>query len=344
VYIVIEQLEMVKDEGITLGFEIFFVSVFSVEFLLKLVAYKLNYFTSAWNLFDFALVVIGAVGLVFLTMMTRNTTSGTHDPHNDDMSQEARVFRVNRVFRVLRIIRIFRLVNFGRVLWAMIMKKKYSLELSEQLQSLTVLKSFIKAHLHAQEKMLEYFGSDEGKPTLGEVAMALVMSQAQVYRAMYLAGKELEVVDPRIIRNVNLQRSVFKSAEELSGFVLQAHEDGVISSRMAETILHPIRDHMRNVDRKLVEMQRGLSGREAQFDGKNPGMDGARGSTGSTASEGAFYDGDDELLDKMPEHAADSDNCACEDTCDPSIFEDCSAASQPNPARPHFPGRHPPDP
>mmetsp|Transcript_104092 Transcript_104092/g.233682 ORF Transcript_104092/g.233682 Transcript_104092/m.233682 type:complete len:264 (-) Transcript_104092:42-833(-) len=222
------------------------------------------------------------------------------------------MFRINRVFRVLRIIRIFRLLNFARVLYAKFMKKEFCLELAEQLQSITVLKAFVKAHMHGQEKLLEYFGKD-GKPSTPEVAIAILQSLTQVHRALYLAGKELEFVDPAIIKNVNIQRKVFVAAQELSDFVLKAHHDGVITARMAETILHPVRNHMRVIDRMLSEVQSGMRGRAGKITDSPSNHEGENGLViGDHGSEDGFYGSDDAAnasMDYDDIEVEDSEGC-----------------------------------
>jgi len=255
-YILVEQVYFSQPEDKSLWIwlaEIFFVGIFTLEFLMKFVALRCNYFKEGWNLFDFVLVIIGLVGLI-LEGIWQEMSGGDGE---NDMSQEARLFRVNRVFRVLRIVRIFRLVNFARALHAKLLKKDFSLELAEHLQSITVLRSFVKAHMAAQARLLEYFGC-QGKADTPESALAVVQSQTQVYVALALLAKETDLVDPTIVRSLSIQRQIFSAAQDLSNFVLGAHEDGVITGRMAEMILHPVRDHMRVIDTMLQEVSSGM--------------------------------------------------------------------------------------
>ncbi|MEA2017334.1 MAG: ion transporter [Campylobacterota bacterium] len=66
-------------------FNIFVISIFTIEILLKIYTYKLNFFKSGWNLFDFFIVTISLIP----------TSAG---------------FEILRVLRVLRLLRLITVV------------------------------------------------------------------------------------------------------------------------------------------------------------------------------------------------------------------------------------------
>eukprot|EP00049_Salpingoeca_infusionum_P014061 m.261974 g.261974 ORF g.261974 m.261974 type:complete len:2012 (+) comp15585_c0_seq2:444-6479(+) len=74
---------------------IVFTCLFLLEAILKLLAYKLHYFSSGWNTFDFSIVVVSVVGMVFDLVSTSFPISPT-------------ILRVLRILRVVRILRVIR--------------------------------------------------------------------------------------------------------------------------------------------------------------------------------------------------------------------------------------------
>merc|ERR1719440_2274086 len=106
---------------------------------------------SAWNLFDFVLLLLSVFGIVM-----EFVASGADDGNN--ASKEARIFRLNRLFRVLRILRLFRLFKFWAVLKAKFRNEDISFQLAEHLTSITICRAFVRAHTEAQKLLVRYFG------------------------------------------------------------------------------------------------------------------------------------------------------------------------------------------
>jgi len=231
--------------------EIFFNGIFCAEFLIKVAVFRCAYFFSGWNLFDFALVVVGLFGLAI------EVVAITDDEGSEDMSSEARLLRVNRVFRVLRIIRIFRLAKFIKILKARLSKKDINLELAEQLQTITVLRAFVRAHATSQESLLNYIGCNGGIRSCEE-ARCILESQTEIYRAIAFAATEAKEVAKSRLRGMSLLRSNIVATSELTDFVLTANKAGVINAREAECILHPLEDHMRAFYKRLQDSQSGF--------------------------------------------------------------------------------------
>ena len=73
-------------------FDFFALSVYTIEAIIKITAYRRNYFTDAWNIFDFSILLICLIptGLIAFPV------------------QVARILRVLRVFRIFRLVSAFK--------------------------------------------------------------------------------------------------------------------------------------------------------------------------------------------------------------------------------------------
>jgi hypothetical protein len=170
--------------------EVLFVVAFTIEFILKLLAYGRVYFFDGWNNFDFLLVICGIAGLLVSRL------AGSEDvKDNSDVSNEARIVRLSKILKVLRLLRLFRLVVFWRKIVAYLTKKEMSYEVADYMKKMTILQNFVKAHLHAQSDFLKYFcgnlTQEEGISSV-EVARCILRSQVFVYRAAVLADGQLQ--------------------------------------------------------------------------------------------------------------------------------------------------------
>ncbi|NXO30953.1 SCN5A protein, partial [Cisticola juncidis] len=76
---------------------IFFVTIFTLEFVLKFLALRRHYFLNAWNIFDFVVVIMSLVALIFSSL---GTTLEHFLPPT--------LFRVIRLARIGRILRLIR--------------------------------------------------------------------------------------------------------------------------------------------------------------------------------------------------------------------------------------------
>lgn len=235
---------MITNQAVLLVIEIFFNAVFALEFLTKFGALRCSYFSFAWNWFDFILLGLGMVGLVADAMAV-------------DVSSESRIFRFNRVFRVLRILRIFRLLKLYKVLLSKYSGKDISLKLAEHLQTITVSRAFVRAHVGAQEAFTKFFVG-EGNAFSCEQARCIMESQTEIYRAIAMAATEANDVEATTLHGMSLLRENVRITGELSRFVLEANEAGVISSQEAECLLHPLQDNVRVFNTKMRQTQGGL--------------------------------------------------------------------------------------
>ena len=83
----------------------FFTGIFFLEAIIKLYVYRLAYFKTAWNKFDFFVVVSSIIDLV-LELSLPKPEGGNEENSSQILSvgpQLARVLRVLRVSRVLRL-------------------------------------------------------------------------------------------------------------------------------------------------------------------------------------------------------------------------------------------------
>jgi len=210
---------------IWLVLEVIFTSIFVVEFVLKFIVLRLKYFLSAWNCFDFLLVVLGVGGLIIDTQVTA-------------AADTARILRISRIFRVLRFLRIFRIFHAK-----MSNDKDVSEDTAKHMQRLTMLVSFIHAHINAEILMVKYFGGGNGKiddENEKEIARCIVQSQVAVYKAIELAIVEVNALPEGIMRELKWVQQRKAITESLEKFVMSAYSDGAISAREADSILAPL--------------------------------------------------------------------------------------------------------
>lgn len=229
IYVAIEEAMRGDDEegGVWLVIEIIFASIFTVEFGLKFIDRRWKYFKSASNVFDFVLVVFGIVGVAL--SLGQNVDSGG--------SNEARLLKITRIFRVLRFLRVFRLLNAR-----LSNEKEVSPEVGKHLQRILTLACFANAHCKSQMSLIKYFGVN-GKidePEERELARCVLQSQLSVYRAFNMAYNEEKDMDPALIQEIRLVTEKKGITENLHSFIMDAYEDGAISAREAESILHPL--------------------------------------------------------------------------------------------------------
>jgi len=230
--------------------EIIFTVIFFFEFVLKIVGYRCYYWIDSWNLFDFFLLVLSLFGIIM-----EFVASGADDGQN--ASKEARLFRLNRLFRVLRILRLIRLFRFIAILKAMWAKEDISFQLREHMKTITICRAFVKAHTQAQEELIRFFGK-EGNYSNSEQMRCVLDSQTEIYKALVVAAMEASSVDGKTLIAMNFLRDNICVASKIRHFILEALELGVIGSREAETITHPLDDQVRSL---MDQMKHAASGR-----------------------------------------------------------------------------------
>jgi len=213
------------------------------------------YWLDAWNVFDFLLVGLSVFGVV----MELLDTSSSGDAPVDDVSNEARLFRMNRLFRVLRIFRLFRLFKFAQFFQSKLKNEDLSFELAEYLKTITVCRAFAIAHTRAQSDLAKFFGENGGFAN-AEQMRCVLESQTEVYKAMITAAAEANAVAGNSLVAMKYHRDGIKASSKLRHFIHDAHARGVISSREAETLTHPIDKHVKF---EASQMKKTVSGRRA---------------------------------------------------------------------------------
>lgn len=234
--------------------EVFFTTVFFLEFVLKICYLGYYYFFDAWNNFDFVLVILGFVGLAIEFV----ASSDDDMKSNTQVSSEARIVRLARVFRVFRLLRLFRLVRLFMILKAKLNREEVSFECAEHMQKMTMLMSLARAHLMAQKEFMIFFCGLEEQITCVEVARCLLQSQAFVYMAMFLSVRQMRGLDRHMLQQVNNCRESKELTEELEHFVMAGYNSGVLGGKEADAILTPLRHHIRHC---MTTLKDSLEGR-----------------------------------------------------------------------------------
>lgn len=106
---------------------------------------------------------------------------------------------------------------------------------------------------YAQKEMVRYFGTNLKIDTV-EIARVILQSQLSVYKAIQLAidlsNQEHELYN-KLLKEVKYVRESKAVAEELEQFIIDAHKGGIITVREAESILHPLHDHMKKCAKQI---------------------------------------------------------------------------------------------
>jgi len=110
--------------------------------------------------------------------------------------------------------------------------------------------------MHSQRQILLYFGTDK-QVDISELARCIIESQVQTYKAMSLAVDSVDKLNQQMLREVNCHKRSKQLAEQLDHLVHHAHKHGVITSREAESVLHPVRVHLKSMQARIREMHFG---------------------------------------------------------------------------------------
>jgi len=238
-----------NDVGIWLAVEVVFILVFTAECLLKLAALRKAYFSDAWNVFDFTLLVLGYIGL--------SADIAAASGNSANVSSEARVFRINRIFRVMRLMRVFRLVKFVQVLRARFSGREISVELAKSMRSISMLSAFARAHILAQERLQVYFGEASGLQGV-ELSRCMIDSSTAVCQAICLAASEVHSLEFTILRSLATLRESSRVTEELTSFIIEAADIGVMNAIEASSLLQPLRDYSQKWYMQAQEQEMGI--------------------------------------------------------------------------------------
>jgi len=234
VVLVAENLDSNSEGRLTwLILETVFTVIFLFESALKLAAFKRKYFKSRWNVFDLILVWLGIFGVVVGFMAYKGIQN----------AEGSELVRVALLLRALRLLRLFRLFHFWMVVRAKMMSHDVSMEVADHMWKMAVLVSLVNAHLLAQTVFMHLFAGSLRSP---EVARCLLQSQLTVYKALNMAIARVVQMDKQLLEEVNAWRTSKVVTEELSQFIMDAFENGIINAREAEAVLDPLREHIKH--------------------------------------------------------------------------------------------------
>jgi len=240
--------------------EIGFTVIFTLEFLLKFWNLRKLYFQDIFNLFDFVLIILGIAGICISAAVDEDSGAEAIG-----YSAQARMVRAARVFRALRLLRILRVFRFVDSVKDRLMSVKgVSSEVASHMRKVSLLRSFVSAHIAAQKEMVNIFCKD-GQIAIPEVARCIVKSQTSSYLAITMAVRVEQSVDKKLMTEVRAVRESTDIAEHLEKFILEAHGNGVIGSREAAQFLHPLHSHLEKFYRRLRRTHKGLTQDKAQL-------------------------------------------------------------------------------
>jgi sodium/hydrogen exchanger 10/11 len=261
---------------ITTVFDTLFMTFFVVEMVVKLLGFRLTYFTNGWRVLDLMCIVLGLFEIVMGMIMDSSGLT------SDDLKSEFLLIKLGRIFRVMRTLRVVVFVKYLRHLRAQSKGRMVSPELADRLERIVTLRSFVQAHLHSHHEFVRYFGrlsSAEKSPkyrsqaagvadagefgivTEPEQARCIIESWTMVYEAVVCGSKEIEQVNsegPWILEGMCTLRDSMVIADSFLKFALSAVHAGVIHETDAECIIHPISNHLRNANTLLADIHSGI--------------------------------------------------------------------------------------
>jgi len=246
-YLAIESLVRQPGAGtgaVWLAIEAVFTGIFTIEMLVKLYYMGWSYFCKGWCIFEGSLVLSSILGLVF------------------DLSGS--LWRISLLFQDSRILRMARLYRILRTSAKGYFGAAVCEDVADSMVAISTLLAFAKAHIASQRDFVKFFGVDTDAVIGGdhvdnpEVARCLLQSQMAVYKAIGLAVAEAEFLPPAMLHRVNAQHESRRVAEGLQHFVIEAHHAGVIDRRDAESMLHPLHEHMQRCTSTIKDCEDGV--------------------------------------------------------------------------------------
>eukprot|EP00929_Paragymnodinium_shiwhaense_P123099 TRINITY_DN9657_c0_g2_i1.p1 TRINITY_DN9657_c0_g2~~TRINITY_DN9657_c0_g2_i1.p1 ORF type:complete len:1181 (+),score=264.47 TRINITY_DN9657_c0_g2_i1:100-3642(+) len=228
--------------------EIFFTTVYFIEFVIKFEDARMKYFSRAWNVFDFTLLVVGLLGLVFQFMDGTSVAAG----------EAAQTAKINRTLKTLRLGRMLKFCRLVESAWRHRRGKDTTEDMCATMGSINLFEALIHAHVEAQSALVKYLCRDN-TPDTSEIAQVLLQSQATVYKALVLVDYEKEqLTDEYIIEDLSNHLASYQVAMELEHFLMETHTNGVISGSEAHTLMHPIHHGMALLQNNIKGMRLGV--------------------------------------------------------------------------------------
>jgi len=267
--------------------ESFFLTIYVFEFVVKFTVLRKEYFRDGWNDLDFMCMLLGLFGIVTASLVEADVISSVA------ISSEMMLIRLGRVFKLMRVVRLISLFKFLRKLQARLRKEKVSPALAVHLEVVFTIRGFVRAHLRSHKKFLRYYGAQTQRCVCGnkfmmdaafcrkcgskrpknmspglsclitgcEQARCILESWTAIFNAVVLGSLEIESVDAHgdwILDGLGILRASSSIAIRLANFILTASDDCVILPKDAETIIHPIYDHLRLTSALFADTHEGI--------------------------------------------------------------------------------------
>jgi len=233
------------------------------EFAVCFGALERAYFCdSPWNAAGLALLLLGVVGSALELVLV---VEGHDGPQTGLMKGTAKVLRVLWDLRLAarayltakeRGITSIDVMQGWRGALTALRNASHEDATMMSVRYLHILTCFAVAHLHCQEQFIQYFGK-RGEATDAEVAQVLIYSRVEVFNAAELACKLAGNVEGRALEALYVLRESSRVSEELLRFIAASHTSGILGSREAERLQHPLKAHMRSIGGKLQSTLQG---------------------------------------------------------------------------------------
>lgn len=235
-----------------------FVLVYVLEFVLKISVLHGRYFRDGWNAVDFMCVILGLFGITTKIVVEVASMS------QDAVTSEMQLLRLNRVFKFMRLMRVVVVVKFIRKVHAKIKGKVVSPELALHLEKIFALKAFVQAHTSAQAELLRFLGCESGGVTKFdecEEARCILESWTQMYWAVVDGSAEIRTVEeetPWMLGGMAVLEEAAHRVEGLTEFVVSAAKAGILKEGEAETLMHPLQNHLRSTRKAFADCHAGV--------------------------------------------------------------------------------------
>lgn len=250
VFIVIEEYHPAKpgssEDYSFLVVDVFFMLIFTVEFLLCIGYLRCQYFADSWNIFDLALVIFGWAAVAFQIMNWGRSTG------HGQLAQTTRLFKILRSVRIMRL-----LTTFYKVI-AALKGNSESAQVARHVRKFILYCAFVRAHCHAQTEIMRFLGRHE-KPNTPELARCLMQSLTDCYKAMSACAFEEKHIDMWIMEERTMCQSSVEATSKMEDLIVEARDSGILSGSEAEAIIHTIHGYRSRYERRIDECRQGTA-------------------------------------------------------------------------------------
>merc|ERR1712217_580965 len=132
---------------------------------------------------------------------------------------------------------------------------------AEHMHKVTTYSCFVHAHLTSQVQLVKYFGGN-GKidsDDEAELARCIMQSQIAVYKVLLASFEAKRQLDEQLLWELELAYQRKTITEGLEEFVMMVYRAGAISSREAESILHPLHTQIHQCTNYMHHLDDGIT-------------------------------------------------------------------------------------